>query len=109
MSARSELAGRIAAFVCDNQLCQVYGGDVEKCGRYYGIGISQCRNLDGEIRVYGPRFIQVAFECRYHNLPQRDSRVFTSEADAIEFLRLAFVEYSDDAMDVPVKPAKGEK
>jgi hypothetical protein len=107
VSARSELAERIAAFVCEHSICQVYGGDVERCGRYYSIGISQCRNLDGEIRVYGPKFIQVAFECRYHNLPQHDSRVFTSEADALKFLRLGFVEYSDQAMDVPVKAPKG--
>jgi hypothetical protein len=103
MSPRAEIAQRIATFVLENDMAQVFGGDVVKSGRYYEIGFSLRRTLDGSVRVYGPKFIQVAYGGSYG----RDSKVFDSEANAVEFLRLAFVKFDMAAADdVPVK---GEK
>jgi hypothetical protein len=104
MSARAELAQRIADFVCEHDLAQVYGGDVSSAGRYRAIGFSRCASLDGEVRVYGPKFIQVLYQTRDHTLPREDAPVFTSEEHALEFLRLAFVEHDgESALEIPTK------
>jgi hypothetical protein len=107
LSQRSELAREIAAFVADNGLAQVYGGDSEAKGRYYSILFSKCRTLDGVIHFYGPKFILVKYQTAFRDLPRNDSRVFTSIKNALDFLRLAFVELDfEAALTIPVKESK---
>lgn len=105
MSARHDLADRFAQWVRDNGLATVWGGDVSLSSnkRCYTIGFDRPRTLDGTISVYSPKFIQVRYEGAYG----RDSHVFTSEANAMEFMRLAFVEFDmEAALDVPMKEPK---
>jgi len=94
-SVRRITADNIAAFICDHHLAQVFGGEVGKEGRYYGVGLSILRYLDGEVRIYGPRFIQVLLRGPLVHGEHR--AVYTSEDDAIDFLRLLLVEHDEDA------------
>ena len=105
-SERAMLADRLAEFIVENNLCEVYGGDagLGGKGRYRTIGFSHKGTLDGELRVYSPKFIWVRYETAYRDLPKEDTRVFESEKNAVDFLTHAFVTHSaSDAHDVPVK------
>jgi hypothetical protein len=102
VSERQAIAERFAAFIRDHGLANPYGGDVGGGGRYYTVGLAVPRYLDGEIRVYGPHFIQVLLTGALVGGERRS--VFTSEAEAFEFLRLALVEHDlDGAEAVPTK------
>lgn len=108
MSERADIAQRLAEFVSANQLAQIYGGDVSqdqtKKGKPYNVGFSVARYVDGNILIYGPKFINVGYQTAYRDLPSRDQRVFTSIDDAERFLRLAFVELKfQEALDIPVR------
>ena len=104
MSARQELAQRIADFIRTSSLTTPYGGDVIKTGNRYTILFSYPETLDGMVNVYGPKFIQVKFQTAYRSLPRTGNFVFESESDALDFLRLAFVKHRfDDALGVPTK------
>jgi len=107
-SPREMIAERIARFINVNHLNSPFGGDVTlfKGGKVpcYVVAFSKPRVLDGTVSVYGPKFVQVRFQTSYRDLPASDSRVFTSEPDAVKFLKLAFVDLKfDDAMEVPTK------
>lgn len=91
MSARSELAQRIADFIMVNGLVIPYGGDVIKHGNHYSVLFAAPKVLDGVVNVYGPKFIQITYQTQYRDLPNRDRPVFESEADALKFIDKAFV------------------
>ena len=102
MSARQELAERIADFIRTNNLTTPYGGDVLKSGNHYTILFSYPRNLDGVVNVYGPKFVQVTFQTAYRDLPRIGNYVFESEANAVDFIDKAFVMLDfDRALAVP--------
>jgi hypothetical protein len=108
MSERSEIAGRLAQFICDNNLANPFGGDVEqsKDKRFYGVLFSVPRILDGYLRVYSPKYILIQCQGR---LCQNDA-VYESEADAMKFMKLAFVDHDTNAAySVPTKPPKESK
>ena len=110
-SERNLIADRIGEFIIENSLCQVYGGDVtlyKGGGRpCYVVAFSKPRTLDGTVSVFAPNFINVRYITAIRALPHEDSVVFTSEADAINFLRLAFVEGKyEEAQAIPTKPRK---
>lgn len=110
-SPREAAANRIARFIVVNKLNSPFGGDVSlyRGGKMpcYLVAFSTPRVLDGTVSVYSPTFIQVRFNTSYRALPAGDSRIFTSESDAIRFLKLAFVDLKfDDAMEVPTKGKK---
>jgi hypothetical protein len=95
-SERHQLADRLAAFLIENDLCQVYGGTVDlvRQGRpHYDTAFSRCRVLDGSISVYSPTFILVSWQSANRSMPHTGERLFTSEQHAIDFIRLAFVEH----------------
>lgn len=107
-SERQQIAQRFAVFIVENHLANPFGGDVSQSSdkKYYGVLFSRPRLLDGFVRVYSPKFILVEMTGPAARLGS--SRVFESEKDATDFLRLAFVEYDmDAAAKVPTKPAKG--
>jgi len=112
MSDRSEIADRLAGFVNDNELNRPLGGDVtrdeKKQGKPYVIVFSVPVNLDGCITVYGKKFIQIAWQTRYSCVPSRGNLVFESEENATNFLRLAFIEFDDKAMEIPTKEQNGD-
>jgi hypothetical protein len=107
MSPRQELAERIANFICVSNLTLPYGGCVVKEGKYYSVLFCMPRDLDGEVRVYGPKFIQIRYTTRFGSLPHVDNRVFETEQKAINFLDLAFVKFDfNSALSVPIKESK---
>ena len=105
MSIREDIMNQISEFVSDNYLSSVYSGSgLSKDKRYRYILISKPRVLDGEIRIYGPKFILINYQTAYRSLPHNDRRVFTSAENMINFLQWAFVdgEY-DKALEIPTK------
>lgn len=107
-SDRELIADRIAAFIVKNDLNHPFGGDVTlyRGGKMpcYLVAFSKPRVLDGTVAVYSKTFVQVRFNTSYRTLPAGDSRVFTSEVNAVKFLKLAFVEMKfDEAMEIPTK------
>lgn len=101
-SPRQQLAQRIADFIVANQLANPFGGDVYQNQRHYGVLMSIPRVLDGEIRVYGPKFIQVRLQGPMASIGS--DFVYESEQNALDFLRLYLVEHNRDAaLAVPTK------
>jgi hypothetical protein len=104
MSARQELAQRIADFIVNNRLTVPYGGDVIKSGNHYTVLFSKAATLDGVVNVYGPKFIQVTYQTAYRAMPRTGKPVFESEASAVDFLDKAFVHHNfDAALAIPTK------
>lgn len=106
MSARSEVAERIAAKIREFKLTNPFGGDVSKSDRYYGILFAIPRYTDGLVRVYGPKWILVESVG-----PISDGKlIFESEQHAIDYLRAKFVEHDQDKADaIPTKPMEVRK
>lgn len=104
MSTRREVAENIGKFLNETELNQVYGIIDVNQGKFRSLCFAKARMLDGEVRVYSPKFIQVKWQTAIRALPERASRVFTSEEDTKTFLRAAFVDYDfDAAYSVPTK------
>lgn len=107
MSPRQQAAEQIAEFIRNAKLTRPFGGDVSKSsdGRYYGVLFAYPRLLDGLVRVYGPTFVLVEAQ---GPLARYGSRaVFGSVADAIKFIKAAFIDHDQAAADaVPVKPSR---
>ena len=108
MSERQMCANRIARFINANNLTTPFGGDVvlDRSGKMpcYDVSFSKPRVLNGTVSVYSTSFIKVSFETSYRSLPNKGHHVYGSESDAINFLKLAFVDLEfDDAMEIPLK------
>lgn len=101
MSARTEAFKKIMDFLHnpDNRMSEVYGciEGISKDKKYRYSTFCHARTLDGEVRVYGPKYIMVRWQTAYRNLPHEDTLVFDSADNAVKFLRLAFVEHDRDA------------
>ena|SRR5215831_19321909 len=105
MSARQELAERLASYIRRNYWTAPFGGDVVKERNSYSVLFSKPRMLDGVVRIWGPKFILI--ECQGPASHGNWSGVYQSEKDALDFLRLAFAEHRwDAAMEIPTKPKK---
>lgn len=90
----------------DNRLNEVMGclEGISRDKRYRYITFSHARTLDGEVRVYGPKYIMIRWQTAYRNLPHEDTLVFDSVDNALDFLRLAFVEHdADTALAIPTR------
>jgi hypothetical protein len=104
MSARQEIAQRIANFIHSNELTTPYGGDVIKAGNHYTILFSKAAILDGAVDVYGSKFIRIIYVTQFRAMPHRATPVFDNEAAAIDFLNKAFVLRDfDAALAIPTK------
>lgn len=91
MSARSELAQRIADKIIEWRLANLF---------------SYPRYLDGLVEVYGEKFIRITTRGPWTG---NYEAVYMTEQDAVEFLRIAFVELDfTKAQDIPVKPPKNK-
>lgn len=104
-SERQLIAERIAEYLRTSDLCTPFGGDVSlyRGGRTpcYVVAFSKPRVLDGTVSVYSRNFIQVRFQTSYRALPNAGSFVFKSEANALSFIRLAFVDMEfEKALDL---------
>lgn len=89
-SERHQICLEIASWLSEHHWCHVFGGDVALCGegrhKYYGTLLSKARILDGEIRVYSPKYILV----RLTGPMARGewSGVLASKADVMKFFEL---------------------
>jgi hypothetical protein len=102
MSARIDVAQRIADFIDEHGLARVFGGEVAQSGdkKYYSIGFSLPATLDGTVRVYSPKFILVEFAGRHGN----GRSVFDSPENVLAYLMARFVSFDLVAADaVPLK------
>ncbi len=97
MSERQMVAEMIADKLKALGLDEVYGVNVGKEGRCYAISFCTARTLDGSVKYYGPKFVQVKFQTAYRALPQNGSYVYTSVEDALRFIEEAFVNFNYDA------------
>jgi hypothetical protein len=108
-SDRRQIADRFAEFIIANDIANPFGGEVNihesaenKRKKHYAIPMSRPRLLDGEVRVYGPKFILVLM--RGALALGGEERVYASEAAAMAFLRLLLVEHkTDEALAIPTK------
>jgi hypothetical protein len=102
MGYRTDITDQFEEFLTDNGLDDAYGIVRTEGSKFHGLTFCKARNLDGSVRVYGPKFILVEYRTRYGDLPNHERVVFESVENAMDFIRLAFVEYKfDEAMDVP--------
>ena len=109
-SDRRQIADRFAEFIITNDIANPFGGDVQQSRdkRSYGIGMSRPRLLSGEVRVYSGRFILIIMEGPLAR--GGTERVYASEQDAMNFLRLLLVEHKpDEALAVPTKPVVAKR
>jgi len=108
-SERREIAERIAAFIRDNELANPFGGDVDQSSdkRHYGVLMSIPRLLDGQVRVYSPKFIFIGLAGPLSN--HGSQFVYDSEQRALDFLRLYLVEHKiEEAMAIPQRPQRSK-
>ena len=107
-SERQQIAQRIAQFILDNDLANPFGGDVDQTtgkGRPYSVLMSVPRYLDGQVLVYGPKFILINMDGPLAR--HGTGFVYESEQHALDFLRLMLVEHdSEKALAIPTKAAK---
>lgn len=97
MSIREDLMNEFEDFVAFNGLTKVYNGSgVSKDKKYRYVLFNTPRTLDGEIRIYGPKFIGVKFQTAYRALPHNGWLVFRSVEQAKEWIDLAFVKLKTD-------------
>jgi hypothetical protein len=94
---RGALAHRIADFINGHDLNNPFGGEVAQMKRYYGVACSMPRGLDGDIRVYGLKFIQVLLVGPLVHGERRE--VFDREENALAFLKALLVDFDSEAAD----------
>ena len=86
-SESREIACRVANWLSDHGLTQIFGGNVyetEKNGKKYkGVDFCIPRRLDGTIRVYNKGFI-------FLNSTLHSPQTFKSEEELMEFLNEEF-------------------
>lgn len=94
MSERSELADQIAQKLRDLNLDQSYGvniGEPTKGQPYYSVSFCRARTLDGYVRFYGPKFINIQWMGTINSeLPYKGSMVFHSPEELYAFLNENF-------------------
>jgi hypothetical protein len=101
---RTKIMERIVDFCVKHDMNEVYGIIETSAGKYRSMTICKSSILDGEIKIYSPKFIQVKWQTAIRALPENGSRVFESESDTLAFLKAAFVDYDGNAADaVPTK------
>lgn len=95
VSPRQRATGEIYAALEKFDLLRPYGDDrgYSQDKKYRTLLFCRPANLDGEIRVYSPKWILVSWQTRYHNLPHKGQEKFTSVKETIDFLHRAFVKY----------------
>lgn len=106
MSVRSDAILAIATKIRELNLASPYGGDVSQSGRFYCTLFCLPRDLDGNIYLYGTKFIVVEWRSRITTVSHVGKAVFASVQDVIEFLEAAFVKRDRDAAAAVLARAK---
>ena len=95
MSLREEIMERFEDFVSMNGLTRVYSGSgLSKDKKFRYVLFNTPRTLDGEVRIYGPKFIGIKFQTAYRAFPRDNWVVFRNVDDALDFLDQAFVKHN---------------
>lgn len=58
---------------------------------FWNVTFCKAVNLDGEIRVYSPKFIMIKWQTRYKHLAPKGSQVFKSADGAKLFIQKNFI------------------
>ena len=92
VSQREQLLDELVEVLHEKGLNEVYGintgiADIKK---YRYATFCRARVLDGEVKVFGTKFIQIKWETANRSLPQRGSEVFRSIDEAKEFIKKTF-------------------
>ncbi len=98
-STRHNIAKKIAQFIRDNELANIHGGDVtlrKEKRTYYYTSFSRPLYLDGGVAVYSEKFVRITWSTSYRSMPSHASVILTADK-AIDFIRLAFVEFEFEA------------
>lgn len=110
MSPRSQVSQTILDFLDANGLCNVFGGDngYGPGKKYRYILFDLPRTLDGEVRIFGPKFIQV-LSVGPHGDGEGNAQVFESVENCLAFIKARWVDFDRAAADaVPRKAQKGQ-
>lgn len=102
MSKRSDLMSKVADFVSGHGLCRVYSDyGLSKDKKYRYVLFNTPRTLDGEVRIYGPKFFIIKFQTAYRALPRNGHTKFDNLEDTLKFLKVAFVDLDmDEALEM---------
>jgi hypothetical protein len=93
-SARSDLADSIATQLKAAGLDESYGvavGQSHVKGKPYVISFAKARVLDGQVTLYGPKFLLVKWVTAFRDMPHTGQEKFDSVADAMAFINSSFV------------------
>lgn len=110
MSARSQASQQILDFLADNGLCNVLGGEngYGPGKKYRFILFDKPATLDGEVRVYGPKFIQILSVGPLGD-GEGNLQVFESVEHALAYMKARWVDFDHKAADkIPRKPKKDQ-
>lgn len=94
MSPREQVAHNLADTCICGGLNDSYGvliSKVESDKSYWAVTFCKARILDGEIRVYSPRFILVKWQTAIRDMQSRGSQRFTDELGAKRFIAEQFI------------------
>lgn len=94
MSVRSDLADRIADQLKEVGLNDAYGVNVGQShvkGKPYVISFCKARVLDGQVTMYGPKFVLVKWLTAFRDTSASGQEKFDSVDDAMNFIKKTFV------------------
>lgn len=92
MSKREDILRELVDVLSEKGLGEVYGiiEGISSDNKYRSATFCQARVTDGEVRVYGPKFIQVKWTTANRSLPHQGSEIFNSVEDATNFIKNTF-------------------
>jgi len=92
MSQREDILRELVDVLHEKGLGEVYGiiEGISPDNKYRSATFCQARVTDGEVRVYGPKFIQVTWQTANRSLPHKGSEVFKSVEEAKTFIKETF-------------------
>jgi hypothetical protein len=92
MSKRENILQEFVDLLSNKGLNEVYGiiEGISPDNKYRSATFCQARVTDGEVRVYGPKFIQIKWTTANRSLPHNGSEIFNSVEDATNFIKNTF-------------------
>lgn len=91
MSEREEIQNRFVEWFVDNELAEVYGALTGQQKQYRSVTFCKSAILNGEVRIYSPKWILVTWDTTIKSLSENGKKKFNNEEDAKEFIKHHFV------------------
>ena len=98
--SRQDLVDSVRETLEDLGLDDSYGITETEHGKYAALTFCKARILDGEVRVYGPKFTYIKWITGIRNLPHEGKIVIRDFEKVAEFLKMAFVDFNEEALDL---------